>query len=85
MVFVWLYYLVVQSLIFHILKMYLKMYLEMYPGGKRLRRRKNGHSVVYILRGQSSTSGKMLHEDLFITSKVVNKNISIKVLTEVLL
>ena len=36
-------------------------------GGKRLRRRKNGHSVVYILRGQSSTSGKMLHEDLFIT------------------
>ena len=78
MVFVWLYYLVVQSLIFHILKMYLKMYLEMYPGGEKAKE-KNGHSVVYILRGQSSTSGKMLHEDLFITSKEVNKNISIKV------
>ena len=53
-------------------------------GGEKAKE-KNGHSVVYILRGQSSTSGKMLHEDLFITSKEVNKNISIKVLTEVLL
>ena len=33
-------------------------------GGKRLLE-KNGHSVVYyILRGQSSTSGRTLHKDL---------------------